>query len=146
MNGKVRIQLMQVYSQKSTRTTLPRSASAVSGAEFTQRSGLNAGSLFAAPAKLEPTTMPAKRNKRMALMRWHSSLRHWRSKSVHVDNRDGEGPRGFLRQVMSNSASQVPVYVSAGELRGVSSRGCVRRAVGIPFKRDCGHGDDRTGR
>src|SRR3954447_8346728 len=47
---------------------------------------------------------------------------------------------------MSNSASQVPVYVSAGELRGVSSRGSVRRAVGIPFKRDCGHGDDRTGR
>src|SRR3954469_24531834 len=100
MNGKVRIQLMQVYSQKSTRTTLPRSASAVSGAEFTQRSGLNAGSLFVAPAKLEPTTMLAKMNKRMALMKMAlQRLRHWRSKSVHVDNRGGEGPRGLLREV-----------------------------------------------
>ena len=35
---------MQVYSQKSTSTTLPRSASGVSGGEFTQRSTLKAGS------------------------------------------------------------------------------------------------------
>ena len=47
----MRIQLTQVYSQKSTSTTLPRSASAVSGAEFTQRSALKAGSLLAAPAR-----------------------------------------------------------------------------------------------
>ena len=41
---------MQVYSQKSTSTTLPRSASGVSGTEFTQRSALKAGSLPAALA------------------------------------------------------------------------------------------------
>src|SRR5687768_4736461 len=131
MNGKVRIQLMQVYSQKSTRTTLPRSASAVSGAEFTQRSGLNAGSLFAAPAKLEPTTIPTKMSRRMALMRCDSRLQtQWRSQSVHVDSRAGEGPRSLLRRVVSNPARQVPVYVFAGALRGGSSRGSVRRAVG----------------
>ena len=52
---------MQVYSQKSTSTTLPRNPSAVSGAEFTQRSALSAGSLFAAPAKLDAATKPTKK-------------------------------------------------------------------------------------
>ena len=83
---------MQVYSQKSTSTTLPRSPAAVSGAEFTQRSGLNAGSLFAAPAKLEPTTMPAKMSGKVILMNGHPGSRHAADqKDVRVD--DGHGKR-----------------------------------------------------
>src|SRR5262249_6339618 len=48
---------MHVYSQMSTRTTLPRSASAVSGGEFTQRSTLNAGNPTAAAAEVEPRSV-----------------------------------------------------------------------------------------
>src|SRR5262245_8714214 len=57
---------MQVYSQKSTRTTLPRSISAVSGVEFTQRWTVTAGialAALAAPAPDGPS--PVKR-----LPRW----------------------------------------------------------------------------
>src|SRR5215813_15258579 len=49
--GAVRIQLTHVYSQKSTSTTLPRSASAVSGGELTHRFGRRGGKLLAAVAR-----------------------------------------------------------------------------------------------
>jgi hypothetical protein len=54
--GPYCIQLMQVSSQTSTSTTLPRSPSGVSGAVFTHRSALSAGSRLAAPARHEPAT------------------------------------------------------------------------------------------
>src|SRR4051812_31842633 len=59
---------MQVYSQMSTSTTLPRSASGVSGAEFTQRSGLSAGSSVAAPARPEPAITTNNMNRNMVVM------------------------------------------------------------------------------
>src|SRR5688500_6051638 len=60
---------MQVYSQTSTSTTLPRSPSGVSGAEFTHRCALSAGSRLAAPDRDEPATMLATRSGRMVLIR-----------------------------------------------------------------------------
>src|SRR6476620_1315230 len=59
---------MQVYSQTSTRTTLPRNASAVSGVEFTQRSTLNGGNLPAAPTRHDAATSPKNNRGRTALM------------------------------------------------------------------------------
>src|SRR5688572_8485298 len=59
---------MQVYSQTSTSTTLPRSAAAVSGAEFTQRSTLKTGTLAVAPTRHEPATTPKNRSGRMVFI------------------------------------------------------------------------------
>lgn len=48
-----------------------------------------------------------------------------RSKSVHVDDSGGERLRRLLRKVVPNAASQVPVCVFAGELRGMAAgAGC----------------------
>src|SRR6476646_10898952 len=59
MYGAVRIQLTQVYSQKSTSTTLPRRASDVSGGEFTHRSAFIDGRLLAALARQEAAMTPS---------------------------------------------------------------------------------------
>ena len=73
-------------------------------------------------------------------------MRHYGSKGVHVDYGGGERLRGFLRQVVPDSAGQVAVNVFAGKLRGIGRRSRVRRAVGIPLERDGRHADDRTAR
>src|SRR5512134_3722613 len=65
-----------------------------------------------------------------------------RSKSIHVDDGVGERLWGFLRQVVPDSASQVPMHILAGELRRIRSRARVRCAVRIPFERDGGHDDE----
>src|SRR5262252_1496366 len=65
--GDVRIQLTHVYSQKSTSTTFPRNASAVSGAEFTQRSAFSDGRLLAAVARDETATTPRIRGSVLAI-------------------------------------------------------------------------------
>src|SRR4051794_38065726 len=57
--GAVRIQLTQVYSQKSTSTTFPRNASGVSGGEFTHRSAFIDGRLLAALARHDAATTPS---------------------------------------------------------------------------------------
>src|SRR4051812_37552077 len=104
---------MQVYSQMSTRTTFPHIISAVSGAEFTQRSALSVGNWAAAPTRLEPTTMPTKRSRRITLMKEHSKIEaHDRSKGVRVDDCRRERLRRFLRQVVADTPSQVPVHVA----------------------------------
>src|SRR4051812_47381062 len=59
---------MQVYSQKSTRTTLPRSASAVSGVEFTQRCASRAGMSLAARAGPAAAVAPTKSKGMMAFI------------------------------------------------------------------------------
>src|SRR5689334_19790127 len=64
---------MHVYSQKSTRTTLPRSVSAVRGGEFTQRSTVNGGRSPAAPGDAAPRApapkaAPSNTKGRLALM------------------------------------------------------------------------------
>src|SRR5262245_9452173 len=52
---------MQVYSQKSTKTTLPRSMSAVRGVEFTQRSTSKAGMALVALAASASPDRPSPR-------------------------------------------------------------------------------------
>src|SRR5688572_30941748 len=97
---------MQVYSQMSTSTTLPRSPSGVSGAEFTQRSALSAGSRLAAPARHEPATMLATRSGRMVLIKSTPRVETLRDQTVHVDDRRSKCLRGFLRQVVPGTARQ----------------------------------------
>ena len=55
-------------------------------------------------------------------------------------------PEELLAQVVPNAASQVPVSVFAGELRGIRGRSRVRRPVDIPFERDGRYRDRWTGR
>src|SRR5262249_27408622 len=62
-----------------------------------------------------------------------------------VDDRLGEGLRGFLGQVVPDAACDGPVLVVAGELAGVGAGVRVRRAVGVAFERDGGHGDGPGG-
>src|SRR4051812_569663 len=127
---------MQVYSQMSTRTTFPRIISAVSGAEFTQRSALSVGNLASA-TRLEPTTMPTKRSRRITLMKGHSKIEaHGRSKGVRVDDCRRERLRGFLRQVVADTPRQVPVHVATRELRSIGRWGRMRCTIGVPFERD----------
>src|SRR5262245_13912189 len=54
---------MQVYSQKSTRTTLPLSMAGVSGAAFTQRSTVKVGMSPAALAAPAPTDRTNRRRR-----------------------------------------------------------------------------------
>ena len=60
--------------QTSTSTTLPRSPSGVSGAEFTHRCALSAGSRLAAPDRHEPATMLATRRGRMVRIKGTPSI------------------------------------------------------------------------
>src|SRR4051794_8620239 len=107
---------MQVYSQTSTSTTLPRSPSAVSGPELTQRSALSVGNLLAAPTRLEPTTMPATSSRKMALMKGHSRIETPAVKGRPPRRQPSRTPAG---QVVADAAGQVPVHVPARELRGI---------------------------
>src|SRR5262245_12439303 len=59
---------MQVYSQTSTRTTLPRSMSGVSAGEFTQRSTVKAGMSRVVPAAPAPIATARNTKGRMALI------------------------------------------------------------------------------
>ena len=61
-----------------------------------------------------------------------------------VDDRLGEGLRRFLRQVVADAALDGPVRIPAGEFPGVGGGLRMRRAVGVAFHRDGGHGDDRA--
>ena len=66
------------------------------------------------------------------------------SESVDVDDGFGEGLRRFLRQIVSDAACDEPMLVFAGEFRAVGGHLRMRRAIGIAFHGDRGHGDDRT--
>src|SRR3984893_9741048 len=61
-----------------------------------------------------------------------------------VDDGLSEGPRGFLRQIVTNAAFDQPVLVLAGEFVAIRRRHRMRRTVGVAFKGDRGHGDDRS--
>src|SRR5215470_11254729 len=67
-----------------------------------------------------------------------------RSKLGDVDDSLSKGLRRFLRQVVPDAALNEPVLVFARELLGVGAGVRMRCAVGVTFKRDGGHGDDRT--
>src|SRR3954470_19668273 len=60
--GAVRIQFTQVYSQKSTSTTFPRSATGVSAGEFTQRSACSEGKALSAITRHDAAAKPSSTN------------------------------------------------------------------------------------
>jgi hypothetical protein len=63
---------------------------------------------------------------------------------VDVDDGLSEGLRGFLGQIVTNAAFDQPVLVLAEEFVAIRRRHRMRRTVGIAFKGDRGHGDDRS--
>ena len=63
--------------------------------------------------------------------------------AVYFDNSVGKCPRGFLRQIVSDPTHDGPVLVSAREFLGVGAGLRMWCAVGITFKRNGRHGDDR---
>src|SRR5688572_28622141 len=79
---------MQVYSQTSTSTTLPRSPAAVSGAEFTQRSAVKAGNLPAAPTRHEPARTPKNRSGRMVFIDEPQVAAQAEIEQLHIVGRD----------------------------------------------------------
>ena len=62
-----------------------------------------------------------------------------------VDDRLSKGLRGFLWQVVPNTARDIPVRILARKFAGIGAGIRMRRAVGVTFKRNGGHGDDRAG-
>src|SRR5437899_6384324 len=62
------------------------------------------------------------------------------SSARHFDDGVGEGLRRLLRQVMSDAAGDEAVGIFAGKLPGVDLGVRMRRAIGVAFKGDGGHG------
>ena len=60
-----------------------------------------------------------------------------------LDGRFGKGLWRFLRQIMPDAAFDDPVRIFAGEFLGIGAGIGVRCTVGIAFKGDGGHSDDR---
>src|SRR6478672_9894768 len=66
-----------------------------------------------------------------------------RLKLVDIHDSLSECLGSFLRQIMSDAAGNRPLRVFAGEFVRVSTWLGMRRPIGIPFKSNRGHGDDR---
>src|ERR1700694_5648895 len=66
------------------------------------------------------------------------------SETVDLHDSFGKGLRGFLRQVVPYAAPDQPVRILAREFLGIGARVGVWRAVGIAFKGNSGHGNERT--
>src|SRR5215203_2460096 len=64
--------------------------------------------------------------------------------TVDFDDSFGKGLRGFLRQIVPNAALDVPVRIFAREFLGIRPGVRVGCTIGITFKGNGGHGDDRT--
>ena len=71
-------------------------------------------------------------------------VRKRRSIPVNLEDRFGKGLRRFLRQIVPDAARDHPVRIWAREFLGIRTGVRVRRPIGITFKGDGGHGDDRT--
>src|SRR5262245_17361527 len=140
---------MQVKVQKSTSTTLPRRPAGVNGGELSHP---------VAPAREgnEPSTgnwtaagCIVARKSWLAFMRnvFHS-FASWSiclsSVTVDLDDGLGEGLGCFLRQVVPDTAPDSLVRIFARELLGIGAAVRVWCTVGITFKGNGGHGDDRT--
>src|SRR6266850_5868522 len=109
MYGEVRIQLMQVYSQKSTSTTFPRNASAVSGGELTHRCALNDGKLLAALARHEAAITPRHRIGRVSLIKGCSSHEQVLSRQRPRPNSISSWPRrGATRPLTCRPSATEP--------------------------------------
>jgi hypothetical protein len=59
----------------------------------------------------------------------------------NVDDRFRKGLRRFLRQIVPDAALDEPVRIFAGEFAAISAGIRMRRAVGVTFHGDGGHGD-----
>src|ERR1051325_5634349 len=66
-----------------------------------------------------------------------------RSVPADIDHPFGESLWGFLRQIVADAAFDKPVRIFAGKLPGVGTGLEMRCTVGIPFKRNGGHSDNR---
>jgi hypothetical protein len=66
-----------------------------------------------------------------------------RSIAIHFKDRVGKGLRRFLRQIVPDAARDHPVGILARELLGIRTGVRVRCPIGIPFRGEGGHGDDR---
>src|ERR1700732_1790698 len=66
------------------------------------------------------------------------------SKARDIQDRLGEGLRGFLWQIVANSALGRSVRILAGEFPSVRVRLWMWRAIGVTFKSDGGHRDGGT--
>src|SRR5215212_6088864 len=64
--------------------------------------------------------------------------------TVDFDDSFGKGLRGFLRQIVPNTARDDPVPIFAREFLGIGPGVRVGCSIGITFKGNGGHGDDRT--
>src|SRR5829696_7798580 len=64
--------------------------------------------------------------------------------TVDFDDSFGKGLRGFLRQIVPNAALDDPVRIFAREFLGIGPGVRVGCTIGITFKGNGGHGDDRT--
>ena len=62
-----------------------------------------------------------------------------------IDDGLGEGLGCFLRQVVPDAARNDTMLVAAREFRRVDAGVRVRRAIGVAFERDGGHGNHRSG-
>src|SRR4051812_38347020 len=67
-----------------------------------------------------------------------------RSISVDFHHGFGKGTGGFLWQVVPDTALDDAVCIFGREFLGIRAGGRVRRPIGIAFKGDGGHGDDRS--
>src|ERR1700681_3232796 len=67
-----------------------------------------------------------------------------RSITVNVDYSLGEGLRGFLRQIVTDAALDDPVRVVAREFLGIGTGVRMWCTIGITFKGNGRHGDDRA--
>src|SRR4051794_15920783 len=65
------------------------------------------------------------------------------SESSGLDNRIDKGLGRFLRQIMASALDEV-VRILARKFPGIGTGIQVRRTVGIAFKRNGRHGDDRA--
>ena len=65
-------------------------------------------------------------------------------KAVDVDHSLGKGLRGFLRQIVTDATRDDSVRVFAREFLGIGTGTRVWCTIGITFKGNGGHGDDRT--
>src|ERR671921_1915926 len=95
------------------------------------------------PSWAAAMVMAAPRRKRR---RERSFLLASGSFGVTVDSHDsfGKGLRGFLRQIVPNTARDDPVPIFAREFLGIGPGVRVGCSIGITFKGNGGHGDDRT--
>src|SRR5262245_44751169 len=86
------------------------------------------------------TVKPSVRSDFAYRARW---LPAFHSKLSGVDDSFGKGLRGFLGQIVPDTAGDSPMFVWARELLRVGARVRVRGAIRIAFERNGGHGNYR---